>query len=82
MHYYLVMANSIAPLVEKLIEKQGELTDAKFSEKLGISINTWRCYRQGTRNPGPVLFGAVLKTFPELSDAINSYIVSRLNGRN
>ena len=63
-------------LIETLREKQKELglTDARFSELLGVSRPTWWLVRDGRRNPGVRFLRGVIKEFPDTREAVYGYI--------
>lgn len=55
-------------LLDKLKEKQGDLSDYKFAEKLGIAHQLWQMIRTGKRNiPKPVLLQGIARAHPELA---------------
>jgi len=60
------------PLLLKLIDIQGNLSDLEFTGKLGIERSTWTHIRKGRRAVGITLLKAIIRTYPELtSDVIN-----------
>jgi len=57
-------------LIDKLKLKQGELSDYRFADKLGISHQLWQMTRTGKRDIGSVVLKAVTKTYPELASDV------------
>jgi len=59
-------------LKEKLKELQMAegLSDYKFADKLGVSHQLWQMTRTGKREIGSVILKAILRTYPELSQAV------------
>jgi len=54
--------------IDKLKEKQGDLSDQKFGERLGISKQLWQMLRTGKRHiPCPPIFPGIAKAHPELA---------------
>jgi len=57
----------MTPLLEKLREKQGKLSDNAFSCGLGVSQQLWQMTRSGKRGIGLTLLKGVSKTYPDLA---------------
>ena len=54
-------------LLEKLRLKQGELSDYKFADKLGVSHQLWQMTRTGKREVGLTVLQGTIRAYPELS---------------
>lgn len=71
------MAKELAALIERLKEKQGNLSDADFAERLGISRQLWSLIKSGKHaEPGAKFLKAVVQTFPELNLAVMNYLAT------
>lgn len=53
--------------VKRLIEKQGSMTGAAFSQLLGIDPGDWSRIRLGRRQPSKRIQNAALARWPELA---------------
>lgn len=64
------------PLVQKLVGRQnaGNCSDYEFARKLGVHRLVWYATRIGQRGIGPTLIGAVLRTYPDLTDDVLAFL--------
>ena len=68
-------------LIERLIDKQDELTDQAFAEQLGISRPAWSMLRRGLREPEADTLGRILKVFPDLAEDVFDYLLGGTHER-
>ena len=74
-YYYFSMVTQTLPLlVQKLQEKQGNLSDANFAKILGVSRSMWGHARQGTKGVGLAILSGAYKAFPDLRPDIYEFV--------
>jgi len=66
-------------LLDVLRLRQKELieTDDEFAGRLGISREMWRLVRLGRTEPGRRTLRGIIAAFPELTDSVHLFILSR-----
>ncbi len=55
-------------VLAELIRRQETMTDAEYSQRLGIPRSTWTLTRLGTVALGPRVIGAALRLWPDLRE--------------
>jgi hypothetical protein len=64
------MEKQLDPIVTKLRERQGSLTDAEFAAVLGVSRPLWGMVKDGAVPVGLSLLAGVTRAFPEMGEDV------------
>lgn len=70
----MTVNNNISTLVILIQRKQGQSSDVMFAKTLGVPRTVWVQAKHGNRQPGLTLLRAILRTYPELTEDVITYL--------